>query len=244
MDSLSRKLCVVKDCVNIADPQTVPSLCSAHFIRLQTFGDLRIRRPCIVEGCVNLARKGKLCDAHAYRVKVHGSPLAHIPLRNLTRAGRPAYHEPTYNSWRSMIRRCENPAHDKYYAYGGRGIKVCPEWHDFKKFFGDMGERPPGMTLDRKDVNGDYEPGNCQWSTSSVQNHNKRSSRKDGLRGIHQVGDRYIPQISKLYTPIGIGSFTDIIEAAWMYDQLALALYGNDARLNFEYLPVEETHTD
>lgn len=56
-----------------------------------------------------------------------------------------------YRSWDSMMQRCNNPKNDRYADYGGRGIHVCQEWHDFTNFYADMGDRPDGATLDRID---------------------------------------------------------------------------------------------
>lgn len=77
---------------------------------------------------------------------------------------------PTYNSWSAMRQRCRYIKHVKYPRYGGRGILVADRWFDsFEAFLEDMGERPPGTTLDRKDPRGHYEPGNCRWSTPYQQ---------------------------------------------------------------------------
>ena len=86
---------------------------------------------------------------------------------------------PTHRSWISMRRRCNEPTHDQYKYYGGAGIKVCERWQDsFENFLADMGERPEGMTLDRKDPKGDYEPSNCRWATQKEQMNNTTRSVK------------------------------------------------------------------
>ena len=85
---------------------------------------------------------------------------------------------PTYSSWGSMLNRCTNPANHSYKMYGGRGILVCERWLDFENFLADMGEKPAkGMSIERLDVNGNYEPGNCVWATPKIQARNTRRSR-------------------------------------------------------------------
>ncbi len=84
---------------------------------------------------------------------------------------------PEYKAWGSLRHRCSNPNARNYYLYGGRGIRVCDRWASFENFLADMGPRPSsGHSIDRLDVNGNYEPGNCAWRTCSQQQRNKRNS--------------------------------------------------------------------
>lgn len=82
---------------------------------------------------------------------------------------------PTYASWASMKSRCSNEKQQSFCRYGARGIRVCARWlSSFANFLEDMGERPAGMTLDRKNPFGNYEPDNCRWATPGEQNRNTR----------------------------------------------------------------------
>lgn len=92
---------------------------------------------------------------------------------NPARGVRPS---PTYLSWCCMRQRCTNPADPFYARYGGRGIRVCERWRRFENFLVDMGERPAGTTLGRKDSDGDYEPANCQWETQRAQQRNRTNN--------------------------------------------------------------------
>jgi len=90
----------------------------------------------------------------------------------------------TYSSYRAMMRRCYKPKTASYKHYGGRGICVCARWHGpqgFINFLADLGERPRGKTIDRKDVDGNYCPQNCRWATKIMQENNKRPRKQKPL---------------------------------------------------------------
>lgn len=90
---------------------------------------------------------------------------------------------PEYKTWIGMLSRCENPNAHAFESYGGRGITVCERWHKFEHFYEDMGARPRGLTLERRDNNLGYSKDNCYWATRTEQQRNRRNSRLLTLNG-------------------------------------------------------------
>lgn len=91
---------------------------------------------------------------------------------------------PEYWAWTAMHSRCRRKNHPHYGSYGGRGIRVCERWGKFENFLADMGRKPsPEHSLERIDVNGNYEPGNCRWDTWLAQNRNRRNNCVISYRG-------------------------------------------------------------
>ena len=85
---------------------------------------------------------------------------------------------PEYRAWQQMIRRCVVPTHPAFPRYGGRGITVCERWlASVEDFLRDMGPRPDGHELDRRDNDGPYSPENCRWVTRKVNDRNRASNR-------------------------------------------------------------------
>lgn len=90
---------------------------------------------------------------------------------------------PTYQSWAGIIQRCHNPKNRAYSYYGGRGITVCDRWRSYENFYADMGERPVGLTLERRRNDLGYSPDNCYWATRKTQMRNTRWNRLVTLSG-------------------------------------------------------------
>lgn len=90
---------------------------------------------------------------------------------------------PVHRVWIGMRSRCNNPKTREYANYGGRGIKVCERWDSFENFVADMGIRPEGYSIDRINNDGNYEPSNCRWATTTQQLNNRRVNRVLELNG-------------------------------------------------------------
>jgi lambda repressor-like predicted transcriptional regulator len=96
-------------------------------------------------------------------------------------------HTRTWGAWKDMKARCLNTKLRNYHRYGGRGITVCERWMKFENFLEDMGVRPDGMTLERKDNDGNYEPGNVIWASRFAQARNTRRNRYLTINGETQT---------------------------------------------------------
>lgn len=125
---------------------------------------------CSVPACGDGSVANGLCNRHYLRAKKYGDPLIAREIHD----GKTRH--PLYKRWSVMIERCHTvPTHVAWERYGGRGITVCDRWRgDFWAFVADMGECPPGLTLDRINPDGNYEPGNCRWADALTQRHNRR----------------------------------------------------------------------
>lgn len=137
---------------------------------------------------------------------------------------------PTYTSWLAMRQRCNDPNTDFYECYGGRGIAVCKRWESFEAFHSDMGDRPEGYSIDRIDVNGDYEPGNCKWSSASDQAFNTRRSKanESGKTGVYLDSNTgmWVAAITHKRQCHHLGSFADIQMTIHIREQAELKYFG------------------
>lgn len=135
---------------------------------------------CSINDCDGLYRSKGYCNKHYFIFHKYGDALAN------TREIHGYRYTTMYNSYMNMKSRCFNENSPRYKDYGGRGITVCDRWKSkFTNFLEDMGEPPSSKhSIDRKDVNGNYEPGNCRWATTEEQSLNRRNSKLITINGV------------------------------------------------------------
>jgi len=175
---------------------------------------------CKVDGCNKTGRlntetgtryfqKG-YCRTHYNRFKKHGDPFAK-PLGYCK--------HPLYNTYHGMKKRCSNPKDEHYCWYGGRGITVCDRWlgvDGFKNFCQDMGDRPDGTSLDRRENDKGYSKENCRWATTHQQNANTRNTKEGKPVGVYfkkSIG-KWVAGISINRKYIALGSYSTMEDAA------------------------------
>jgi hypothetical protein len=157
-------------------------------------------------------------------VTVTGSNLNSNHTRScgcITEENRPLYrkthgliHLPEYSVWAKIKERCYSPKVKSYKYYGGKGVIVCQRWLDsFEQFYADMGSRPsPQHSIERDDVNGNYEPNNCRWATAQEQARNRTSSVKLDYCGkqvlLIELGEKYNIPYNTLYRRIFIAKWS------------------------------------
>ena len=119
----------------------------------------------------------QICDAFNERSRVCSVCGSELPKVERTYKKKHKKQTKEYACWAAMKSRCLNVQNPQFNNYGERGIKVCDRWlNSFENFLFDMGKCPPGLTIDRIDNDGDYEPGNCRWATMTQQSRNKRNN--------------------------------------------------------------------
>lgn len=110
---------------------------------------------------------------------------------------------PLYKVWQGMVKRCTNPNDRNFHKYGGRGIRVCDRWESFESFYADMSDGyAAGLTLDRINVNGHYEPGNCRWATQTEQQRNRTNNKLVTYEGSTKVLAEWCDQLGIPYKTV------------------------------------------
>lgn len=152
----------------------------------------------------------------------------------------------TWTAWVNMRRRCYESSCEMYHNYGGRGIEVCDRWNpkaggSFENFLSDMGECPAGLSIDRIDVNKNYNPENCRWASAKLQSFNRRLCKRNttGKAGVRFVGtskNKWVATISINKKLTHLGCFETKEEAIDMRERAELREYGEVCKVSLETL--------
>jgi hypothetical protein len=187
------KECIVYGCSNTV---LAKSMCRTHYLRMRKTGTLE----CSVTRIKTGDRFGRLVvqfratehHPHRWSCRCNCGNISEVMTGNLSSghtkscgclaveiASTHGLSRTTeYRTWINIHTRCNDPTTRYWPLYGGRGIKVCARWSKFEHFLHDMGKKPyTRASIDRIDVNGNYEPGNCRWTDSKTQGRNRRCNR-------------------------------------------------------------------
>lgn len=175
-------------------------------------------------------KKGNTTSCGCFRREI-ASSTAKVRFMRHGDATRKQATPPEYRAWVDMKQRCENPANRFYIHYGARGISICERWSEYTTFLADMGQRPSAKhSLDRIDVNGNYEPENCRWVTRDIQQFNRRAKSSSGVPGVHWSAKdrRWRWSVTRRGQSLG-GQTADFNEAVAKRAAAAKQLYGEYA---------------
>jgi len=198
------RICKIPGCNN---KHLSGGYCSKHYARYNKYGDPNYSKYdrnhsmfCAVRGCENQYYCKGYCEKHYSKFKKYGNPQ-HIEKEQ---HGMDA--TPEYWAWSSMKKRCYNSNNSNYCHYGGRGIVVCDKWRNsFMAFIEDMGLKPfPKAQIDRIDNDGNYEPDNCMWATSTENNRHTSKTKLDinkaeEIRQLYKTGKILQREIAVMY---------------------------------------------
>lgn len=194
------KICTVEGC---CEESSKLGYCEKHYQRYRKHGDplyCQPKKKCSIKGCKNKHAGLGYCLKHYKKFRKYGDPLF----------VKSEQHRKTdtseYYTWSGMKSRCYYHNDKRYKDYGGRGIKVCDRWRNsFTAFYEDMGKRPfPGAQIDRRDNDGNYEPGNCRWVSRAVNIQNQSTTKltmekAKKIRDKYKVGDISLKELALIY---------------------------------------------